>query len=84
MSLVCFLQQTVCRLSFASSLEEAYFWDDGHADQFDAVYGEWSGHWQAGSTHKSILQTQPLDAEHVHSTSLVDHGEPCSKWNLSC
>jgi len=61
MSLVCFLQQTVCRLSCASSLEEAYFWDDGHADQFDAVYSEWSGHWQAGSTHKSIPQTQPLD-----------------------
>ncbi len=24
------------------------------------------------------------DAEHVHSTSLVDHGEACSEWNLSC
>ncbi len=24
------------------------------------------------------------DAEHVHSTSLVDHSEACSEWNLSC
>ncbi len=39
-----------------------------------------------GSTHMSISQTQPsgYDAEHVHSTSLVDHGEDCSEWNLSC
>ncbi|CAI9623095.1 unnamed protein product [Staurois parvus] len=28
--------------------------------------------------------TSVYDAEHVHSTSLVDHGEACSKWNLSC
>ncbi len=33
------LQQTVCRLSCASSLEEDSFWDDCHADQFDAVCG---------------------------------------------
>ncbi len=26
------------------SLEEAYFWDDNHADQFDAVCGIWSQH----------------------------------------
>ncbi len=39
----------------------------------------------AGSTHTSIYQTQPLvyDAEHVHSTSLFDDGEACSEWNLS-
>ncbi len=28
--------------------------------------------------------TSGYDAEHVHSTSLVDHGEACSEWNLSC
>ncbi len=26
----------------------------------------------------------PYDAEHVHSTSLVDHGKAYSEWNLSC
>ncbi len=36
----------------------------------------------AGSTHTSISQTQPLD--HVDSTSLVNHGEACSEWNLFC
>ncbi|CAI9564322.1 unnamed protein product [Staurois parvus] len=24
------------------------------------------------------------DAEHVHSTSLVDHVDACSEWSLSC
>ncbi|CAI9554412.1 unnamed protein product [Staurois parvus] len=35
------LQQTVCGLSCASSLEEASFWDDSHADQLMqcSVYG---------------------------------------------
>ncbi len=28
--------------------------------------------------------TSGYDAEHVHSASLVDHGEACSEWNLSC
>ncbi len=28
--------------------------------------------------------TSGYDAEHVHSTSLVDHGDACSEWNLSC
>ncbi len=28
--------------------------------------------------------TPGYNAEHVHSTSLVDHGEACSEWNLSC
>ncbi|CAI9556807.1 unnamed protein product [Staurois parvus] len=28
--------------------------------------------------------TSGYDAEHVHSTSLVNHGEACSEWNLSC
>ncbi len=36
-----------CGLSCASSLEEASFWDDSHADQFVAVCGVWSEHWQA-------------------------------------
>ncbi len=27
--------------------------------------------------------TSEYDAEHVHSTSLADHGEACSEWNLS-
>ncbi len=31
-------------LQCASSLEEASFWDDSHADQFDAVCGVWSEH----------------------------------------
>ncbi len=26
---------------------EASFWDDSHVDQFDAVCGVWSEHWQA-------------------------------------
>ncbi len=91
------LHQTVCRLSCASSLEEASFCDDSHADQFDAVCGIWSDHWQADpppiSTSAAILAalipyfpntTSGYDAEHVHSTPLVDHGEACSKWNLSC
>ncbi len=28
--------------------------------------------------------TSGYDAEHVHSTSFVDHCEACSEWNLSC
>ncbi len=28
--------------------------------------------------------TSGYDAEHVALTSLVDHGEACSEWNLSC
>ncbi len=28
--------------------------------------------------------TSKYEAEHVISTSLVDHGEACSEWNLSC
>ena len=28
--------------------------------------------------------TSGYDAEHVHITSLVNHGEACSEWNLSC
>ncbi len=170
------LQQTVCGLSCASSLEEASFWDDSNADQFDwcsvrrmvwaltgwpptlsttaAMLAElirlfpkhnlWIRCWAralnffgrpwrglfwvepvllnrcmvlATVLHRSfrilaiILKFtpslcratnpppfQPLqhsyvyfpnttsgyDAEHVHSTSLVDHGEACSEWNLSC
>ncbi|CAI9585204.1 unnamed protein product [Staurois parvus] len=36
----------------------------------------------AGSTHTSISQRQPL---HMTLTmSLVDHDEACSEWNLSC
>ncbi len=41
------LQQTVCGLSCASSLEEVSFWDDSHTDQFDAVCSVWCEHWQA-------------------------------------
>ncbi len=87
----------VCRLSCASSLEEASFWDDSHADQFDAVCGVWSEHWQADPPPLQHLKqcwqhsyvyfpniTSGYDAEHVHSTSLVNHGEACSEWNLSC
>ncbi len=64
--------KTVCGLSCASSLEEVSFWDDQflHADQFDAVYGLSTDRLtphpfnlcsNAGSTHTSISQTQPLD-----------------------
>ncbi len=37
----------------------------------------------AGSTHTSIsgYDVSGYDAEHVHSTSSVDHGEACSEWN---
>ncbi|CAI9578457.1 unnamed protein product, partial [Staurois parvus] len=28
--------------------------------------------------------TSGYDAEHMHLTSLVDHGEAYSEWNLSC
>ncbi len=39
----------------------------------------------AGRTQMSISQTiSGYDAEHVHSTSLVDHSKACSEWNLSC
>ncbi len=71
------LQQTVCGLNYASSLEEASFWDDSHADQFDAVCGVWSEHWQADpplnlcSTHMSISQTQPLDMTLSMCTQLL-------------
>ncbi len=51
-----YLQQTFCRLSSASSLEEASFWDDSHADQFDAVCGVWSEHWQADPPPLQPLQ----------------------------
>ncbi len=87
----------VCRLSCAASLEEVSFWDDSHADQFDTVSCVWSEHWQADPPPLQLLQqcwqhsysyfpniTSGYDAEHVHSTSLVDHGEACSEWNLSC
>ncbi len=71
-----------CGLSCASSLEEASFWDDNHADQFDAVCDVWSEHWQAelhpfnlgsnaGSTHTSISQTQPLDMMLSKCTQLL-------------
>ncbi len=39
MSLICKL---FVGLTCASFLEEASFWDDSHADQFDAVCGVWS------------------------------------------
>ncbi len=91
------LQQTICELTWASSLEEASFWDDNHADQFDAVCGVWSEHWPAYPPPLQPLQqcwqqsylyfpntTSGYDAEHVYSTSLVVHGEACSEWNLSC
>ncbi len=69
-------------LSCASFLEEAFFWDNSHADQFDAVCGVWSEHWQAdphpfklcsdaGNTHMSISQTQPLDMMLSTSTQLL-------------
>ena len=32
----------------------------------------------------STRTTSGYDAEHVHSTLLVDHGEACSEWHLSC
>ncbi|CAI9576056.1 unnamed protein product [Staurois parvus] len=94
MSFVC-LQQTVCGLSCASSIEEAFFWDHSHADQFDAACGVCSEHGQADPPPLQPLQqcwqhpyiyfpkTSGYDAEHVHSTSLVNHGEACSEWNLS-
>ncbi len=38
-----------------------------------------------GKTHLSLYSSvQQYDAEHVHLTFLVDHGEACSEWNLSC
>ncbi len=83
------LQQNVCRLSCASSLEEASFWDDSHADQFDAVCGVWPEHWQADPPPLQPLQqcwqhsyvyfpntTSGHDAEHVHSTSWLTMAMP--------
>ncbi|CAI9534523.1 unnamed protein product [Staurois parvus] len=35
-----------------------------------------------GSTHTSISQRQPLDMTLSTCTSLVNHGEACSEWNL--
>ncbi len=59
--------------------------------------GLWSEHWQADPPPLQPLQqcwqhsyvyfpntNSGYDAEHVHSTSLVDHGEVCSECNLSC
>ncbi len=72
--------KTVCGLSCLSSLEEASFWYDCHADQFDAVCDVWSEHWQADlfnlrsnacSTHTSISQTQPLDMTLSMCTQLL-------------
>ncbi len=69
MSLVC-SSSAVCGLSCASSLEEAFFWDDSHADQFVAVCGlstdrltphPFNLFSNADSTHISIYQTQSLD-----------------------
>ncbi len=47
MSLVCLSSANFCGLSCESSLDEAFFWDDSQADQFDAVCGVWSKQWQA-------------------------------------
>ncbi len=90
-------QLVFSKLSCASSLEKASFWDDSHADQFDAVCSLCSEHWQADPPPLQPLQqcwqhsyiyfpntTSGYNAEHVHSTSLVDHGKACSEWNLSC
>ncbi|CAI9561985.1 unnamed protein product [Staurois parvus] len=57
--------QTVGRLSCASSLEEASFWDDSYADQFDCLCSN------AGSTHTSISQRQPLDMTLSTCTQLL-------------
>ncbi len=55
------LQQTVCRFSCASSLEEVPL---RRADLLNVVSGVWSPPnlcSNAGNTHTSISQTQPLD-----------------------
>ncbi len=65
----------------------------GHADKFDVVCDVRSEHWQADPQPIQPLQqwyvyfpntTSGYEADHVHSTSLVDHGEACSEWNLFC
>ncbi len=83
--LVCLSQQTVAGF-LVHHLRRASFWDDSHADHLMqcAAYGlsltGWPPHpfnlWSnAGSTHKSIPQTQTsgYNAEHVTQTSLFDH-----------
>ncbi len=83
MSLVCCLQQTVCRLSCASSLEKASFWDGQPCRPIWcsvrrmvwALTG-WPPHpfnlcSNAGSTHKSISQTQLLDMTLSTCTQLL-------------
>ncbi len=63
--LLIWFPQTVCGLSCASSLEEASFWDDSHADQFDAVCDVWSEHWQADPPPLQPLQ-QCWQHSHVY------------------
>ncbi len=47
MSLVCLSSGKCLRAFLCIIFKEASFWDDSHADQFDAVCGVWSEHWQA-------------------------------------
>ncbi len=81
MSLVC-LSSANCLRAFLCIIFRRGFWDDSHADQFDAVCGVWSEHWQAdphpfnlcsnaGSTHMTISQTQSLDMTLSTCTQLL-------------
>ncbi|XP_057190911.1 uncharacterized protein LOC130554978 [Triplophysa rosa] len=67
-------------LTVVSSLEEASFWDDSHADQFHAAYGLSTDRLtphpfnlcsNAGSTHTSISKRQPLDMTLSMCTQLL-------------
>ncbi len=88
------LQQTVCRLFCEPASEEAFFWDDGHANRLVAVCGVWSEHWQADLLqplkqcwqHSCVCFVKPAsapDAQHKDLTSLIDPCEACSEWNPS-
>ncbi len=59
--------------------------NDSHADQFDAVCGVWFEQSLSDSLqcwqHSYVYfpnTTSGYDAEHMHSTSLFDHGKTCS------
>ncbi len=64
-------------LSCASSLEEASFGGDSHADQFNAVCGVWSEHWQADPPP---LQTLQQCWQHSYIQGWIGNRHTLSRW----
>ncbi|MED6236771.1 hypothetical protein ATANTOWER_013956 [Ataeniobius toweri] len=74
---------TIIFSTCASSYEEASFWDDSPAEQFDACSlrtNRLTPHLLYFSWHHSYIYfqktTSRYDAEHVDSTSLADYARP--------